>query len=255
MPANSSPRQVEIFKPLGIGATPPQDLLRRDNHIFQTVARLRPGVSLERAQAELTLMGTRIAREHEDRAQTNLKVHPLREFLIGPDLSRMLWILLGAVFVVLLIACMNVANLLVARGAARQREVAIRNALGAGWSRLASQFLVESLVLALAGGLLGIGLGYAGSQALVRFAPEGVPRLDAVGIDFTVLAFAVGLCLLTAIVFGLLPVWNARRGTLSDFIREGGRGRRKESGLEACAACSSFPSWPSRLCCFRRQVC
>jgi predicted permease len=224
MPKNSTfPADAEIFKPIALPSPAPADLVRRDNHIFRAVARLRPDVSVAEAQAKLSAMGARVAQEHVNRAATGWKVHTLRDYIIGPAWSRMLWILLGAVAVVLLIACVNVANLLLARGAARQRELAIRTALGAGWQRLTTQFLVESSVLAFAGGVLGIGLGYAGALALVRYAPEGVPRLEFVSVDMTVLAFTVALCFMTAILFGLAPVLQATRTAPADTIREGGR--------------------------------
>ncbi len=189
MPKNSTwPEDVDVFRPQGFTNEQWQNAQRRDNHLYRTIARLKAGVSLEEAQAKLTAMGSRVARGNVNRANTNWKVHRLNAYIMGPTLSRTLWILLGAVVLVLLIACVNVANLLLARGSARKREVAIRNALGAGWKRLASQFIIESFVLAIAGGALGIVLGYWGVAALVRSAPPGIPRLDVVQIDYTVLA-------------------------------------------------------------------
>ena len=131
------PAEAELFRPLAVDQFPQQDRLRRDNHIFRAVARLRPGVSVEQAQAKLTTMGARIARDHVNRAGTNWKLHRLRDFIIGRTLRQTLLVLFGASLLVLLIACVNVANLLLVRGAARSREVAIRNALGAGWKRVA----------------------------------------------------------------------------------------------------------------------
>src|SRR5262249_24002952 len=151
------------------------DLLRRDNHIYQAVARLRPGVPLERAQARLTVMGDRIARHETGRAGTNWKLHTLAAYIIGPTLQQTLLVLLAAALFVLLTACVNVANLLLVRGAAREKEVAIRNALGAGWNRLAAQFMTESLLLSVGGGLTGIVGGYWLLKGLIRFAPEDVP--------------------------------------------------------------------------------
>jgi putative ABC transport system permease protein len=217
------PEDAEIITPFRFGPTPPASLLRRDNHIFQAVARLKSGVTLESAQAKLTVMGARVALENTNRAGTNWKLHPLTEWIIGPTLGQTLWILLAAALFVLLIACVNVANLLLARGAAREREVAIRGALGAGWKRLASQFLVESALLAAAGGLAGIALGYWGLKALIHFAPADVPRLDHVRVDSIVLAFAAGLCLLTTLVAGLMPALQAARLAPIEAFREGGR--------------------------------
>ena len=215
--------QADIVKPLGIGSVLNADQLRRDNHAYRAIARLRPGVAVEAAQAELTVMGERIAAAEPNRAETNFKVHTLREFIIGPEIRQMLWTLLGAVLVVLLIACINIANLLLVRGAARRRETAVRNALGAGWRLLAAQSLVESLVLAAAGGVLGLGIGHVGSAALVRLAPEGVPLVDGVTVDTTVLAFTLGLSVVTAVVFGMLPLWSMKRAAIAQHVREGGR--------------------------------
>jgi putative ABC transport system permease protein len=224
MPANSIwPSEADIVKPLALSPSQLQDVQRRDNHVFQAVARLKPGIGLPHAQATLTAMGSRVAKEYANRAETNWKVHALRDYIVGPTLTRTLWILLGAVALLLTIACVNVANLLLARGAARGREVSIRNALGAGRSRLATQFAMESLVLAAAGGAVGIMLGYAGAAALVRFAPEGVPPLDGVAVDATVLAFTVALCALTALIFGIAPMLHMLRSSPAAGIREGGR--------------------------------
>jgi putative ABC transport system permease protein len=224
MPKDSTwPEEAELFKPLGFGRTPPQWSQRRDNHVFRAVARLKPGVDIEQAQAKLTTLGARVAETNANRAGTNWKLHRMKDFVIGTALTRTLWVLLGAVFVVLLIACVNVANLLLARAAARDREVVIRKALGAGRSRLATQFMIESAVLALCGGSAGVLLGYLGAKAMVLFAPEGVPRLPNAHLDFTVLAFTIALCLLTTIVFGLVPIMNNARRSTSEAIREGGR--------------------------------
>ena len=224
MPQNSTwPEEAEMFRPLGFGAHPPSWTQRRDNHVFLAIARLKPNVSIETAQAKLTTLGARIAKEAANRAGTNWKLHPLKSYIVGPSLSLTLWILLGAVLIVLLIACVNVANLLLARGAGREREVAVRTALGAGWKRLGTQFLVESIVLASIGGALGIILGWFGTKALVRFAPEEVPRLDFVHIDPIVLAFAFALCLLTAIIFGAAPLFHALQNQPADAMRGGGR--------------------------------
>jgi predicted permease len=224
MPKDSTfPDNADLFAPMVIGGTPSPDLLRRDNHIFQCVARLKPGVTVEKAQARLTVMGARIAQQETNRAGTNWKLHPLAEWIVGPTLGQTLWILLASALFVLLIACVNVANLLLARGAAREREVAIRGALGAGWRRLVSQFLVESAVLAAAGGIAGVALGYGGLRALIHFAPPDVPRLDHVQVDSIVLIFALVLCVLTTIISGLMPALQAVRLAPVDAFREGGR--------------------------------
>jgi len=225
MPKDSTwPDDAEAELPLGVGPTPDPADMRRDNHRFRAVARLRPGISVEMAQARLTGMGARIAQQYRERTGTNWKLHPLIEWIVGPTLRRTLYVLLGAVLFVLLIACVNVANLLLARGAGREREVAIRNALGAEWRRLAGQFLVESSLLALAGGVAGVFLGYWGLQALIHFAPPNVPRVDQVRVDFAVLSFTAALSLLTAVISGLVPALKASRVAPVEAFREGGRG-------------------------------
>src|SRR5262249_33947243 len=148
------PSDVEFFHAARLSRDP--DLLRRDNHIFSAIARLKRGVTLAQAQSQLTVMGARIAQQHVNRVGTNWKLHPLAEYIIGPELRQTLLILMGAALLVLLIACVNVANLLLVRGEVRAREAAIRNALGAGWRRLAAQFLVESALLAAVGGAAGM---------------------------------------------------------------------------------------------------
>jgi putative ABC transport system permease protein len=224
MPKDSTfPADAEIIRPNGFGGTPPAWAMRRDNHVFQSVARLRPGVSISQAQARLTAMAARVAREATHRQGTSWKLHSLRDWIVGPIIQRTLLVLLGSVLFVLLIACANVANLLLVRGAAREREVAIRGALGAGWRRLTGQFLAESALLTLAGAVAGIALGYAGLRALIHFAPPDIPRVGDVQIDMTVLVFTTALCVVTAIAFGLIPAIKAHGIAPVDAFREGGR--------------------------------
>ncbi len=217
------PSEGEIFQPLGSGGQPDADMLRRDNHEYQALARLKPGVSIERAQAKLTLMGAQIARREAGRAGTNWKLHSLAAYVVGPTLPQTLIVLFGAALLVLLIACVNVANLLLARGAAREREVAIRAALGAGRQRIAAQFLAESALLSAAGGVAGIVAGYWGLKALVHFAPSDIPRIDQAQVDLGVLAFSVGLCAVTTLLAGLVPAWQASRVGPVQSFHEGGR--------------------------------
>lgn len=204
------PSTVELLRPLVVDGFSQEDLSRRDNHIFRVIARLRPGVPFDAAQAKVAAMGARLAQETSRRA-TGLKLHLLRDFVVGSTLRQTLVILMGASLVVLLIACVNVANLLLARGAARAREVAIRNALGAGWKRVAAQFLAESAILSAAGGLAGVAVGYWTLKALLRFAPTRIPLLDQTRLDGGALAFTGLLCLVAALVAGVGPAIQAAR--------------------------------------------
>lgn len=224
MPPDSTwPSDGEILRPNGLGGTPPQFMMRRDNHGTRTIARLKPGVTIQQAQARLTAMAARIAREATHRDGTSWKLHSLRDYIVGPVIQRTLIVLMGSVLFVLLIACCNVANLLLAKGAAREREVAIRSALGAGWKQLAGQFLAESALLTLGGSLAGVAIGYLSLKGLIRFAPPDIPRLDDIRMDFSVLAFAITLAVLTAVVFGLVPAVKSRHIEAVDAFREGGR--------------------------------
>ena len=217
------PSEVDAWGPLGLGPNPPQWAMRRDNHVWQAIARLRPGVTVEQAQAVLTVMARQVEREAANRAGTSWKLHPLSRWIVGSQMRETLIVVLGAVGFVLLIACVNVANLMLARGAARQREVAIRAALGAGWSRLVRQFLTESVLLSLAGGLAGLLLGSWGVRGLAHFAPAEIPRLGEVKLDSMVLGFTLGLSLVTALAFGLLPALQAARSDPVESFRDGGR--------------------------------
>ena len=205
------PADTELVRPLGSGGQPDPSWMRRDNHAFAALARLRPGVSIERAQAKLTVMAAAIAERDANRAETGWKLHALDAFIVGPSLRQTLWVLLGATLLVLVIACVNVANLLLARGIARQREVAVRAALGAGRRRIAAQFFVESALLSMMGGVAGVFVGYWGLKLLVHFAPPDVARIEQAQIDMRVLAFSVGLCLVTTVLAGLAPAFYAAR--------------------------------------------
>ena len=223
-PASTWPDDAEIFMPMGTGGQPTADMLRRDNHVYGAVARLATGVSIEEAQAKLTLMGAQIAERETNRARTNWKLHSLASYIVGPTLRRTLLVLFGAVLLLMLIACVNVTNLLLARGATRERELAVRNALGAGWARIAGQLLAESALLSAAGGLAGVLAGYWGLKALVRFAPQNIPRIEQAQLDLAALGFAVCLCVVATILAGLAPVYHAVRVDPARSFHEAGRG-------------------------------
>jgi len=226
MPKNSQwPDTVEIWFPVGYGSTPPESAMRRDNQIWQAVARLQPGATIEQATAVIKTIASRVEQEHPDtRAGITGRALSLQEYIIGPDLRRALLIMLGAVGFVLLIACVNVANLLLARAATREREIAIRIALGAGRMRLVRQLLTESLLLSMTGGLAGLLLALWGVDILKALAPDSIPRLAEAGIDRSVLAFAFAAALVTALAFGLLPALQASKPDLNQSLKEGGRG-------------------------------
>ncbi|MBZ5729228.1 MAG: ABC transporter permease [Acidobacteriia bacterium] len=223
-PDSTWPEDAEVFLPLKIAGARDADTLRRDNHIYQSVARLARGVSLQQVQSRLSVMGGRIAQQFTNRAGTNWKLHTLAGYIVEPYLRQTLLVLFAASLLVLLIAYVNLANLLLARGATRAHEVAIRNALGAGWKRLAQQFLAESALLALGGGLAGILAGKWGLKILLRLAPPDIPRLAGVHIDLTVLAFATALCLVAVVFAGLVPALHAARQAPVEVLRETARG-------------------------------
>ena len=201
----------------------PARLAMHDEHSFTVYGRLRSGVRLAQAQADLDRVAADLRRRFPlENADRGVRVSPLAREIIG-DYNTRLYVLLGAVGCVLLIACGNVANLLLARGAARGKELAIRSALGARRGRIVRQLLTESVVLGLAGGAAGLLLAYWGIRALVGASPEGVPRLDQARIDGVVLAFTLSVSLLGSIIFGLMPSLRAARTDLQPVLKEGGR--------------------------------
>jgi predicted permease len=197
-------------------------------HFFKVAARLKPGVALQQANAQLRLAADQYRRLYGRDAlesDASFGVASLQESMIG-DMGAPLLLLLGAVGFVLLIACANVANLLLARAAARKREFATRAALGAGRLQLIRQLLIESLMLSLSGGVLGLILGFVGVRLLLRMNPGNIPRIgedgSGVTLDFNILLFTLGISLLTGILFGLLPALSAARPNLVSSLNESG---------------------------------
>jgi putative ABC transport system permease protein len=199
---------------------------------YQSIARLQPGISLAQANADVARMiplvnakfppppGFTVKQFEDARIQPDLR--PLKQDIIG-DLGKVLWILMASIGVVLLIACGNVANLLLVRAEGRQQELAIRTALGAGPAQIAGEFLVESIFLGLLGGLAGLGLAYAALRLLVMLAPASLPRLENIRVDLIALLFTLALSIVAGVLFGLMPVFKFVAPHLIDTLRAGGR--------------------------------
>ncbi|MGH9834557.1 MAG: ABC transporter permease [Blastocatellia bacterium] len=228
-PSFAFPSKVAIWGPLA-----PNERARaaRGSFWLPVIGRFKPGVTRQQAQADMNVIGGQLERQYPDiNAGYGVNVVPLHEQIVG-DLKPALLVLLGAVAFVLLIACANVANLLLARAAVRQREVAIRSALGAGRWRIVRQMLTESVLLSVIGGALGLLLAVWGVAALLKLGPADLPRLDNVRLDWRVLVFTLGLSLLTGLIFGLMPALQTSQTDVGETLKEGGRsgtgGRRAQ---------------------------
>jgi len=212
---------VEVWLPLGIDSL---DTVKyaRGQHFLSTMARLKPGVTLEQARADVQTIAEHLKKEFQSFGQSySLNPELLRDHLFG-DLQRPLMILLGAVVLVLLIACVNVANLVLGRATARWKEMALRSALGASRWSLIRLLLVESVLLAVIGGAAGLLLAMYGVEALIRINPAGIPN-QKIAIDGFVIAFTFLLSLLASVLFGLVPAWQASKADLNQALRETSR--------------------------------
>ncbi len=206
---------------------------------YRGIARLKPGVTLVQANADQARMlgiwlrawppTPGFGRAIFENARIGPKIQPLKQEIVG-DVGTTLWVVMGTLLLVLVIACANVANLMLVRGESRQQELAIRAALGAGWRRIAREMLVESMTLGLAGGALGLGIAYAALRILVAKGPDSLPRLHEIGIDPYVLAFTLGVSLFSGVLFGLIPVFKYAGPRVATALR--GTGRTFSQGRE-----------------------
>jgi len=227
LPSEGPMDKVDILLPLPLGSDAAQ---RRGDENYNIVVRLKHGVSVPQAQADIDIIASRIRQKDKRDRSFGMDVVGLQEQVVG-DVRRALLVLLGSVALVLLIACANVANLLLARAAGREKEVAIRTALGAGWKRLARQLLTESILLGLLGGAAGLLVAQLSLFVLRTINPGNIPRLEDIGINGTVLAFTFGLSLATGILFGLAPAWRAIKVDLNSTLKAGGRSGQSSGGL------------------------
>ncbi|MBO0799597.1 MAG: ABC transporter permease, partial [Blastocatellia bacterium] len=213
----------DIYVPIGPFLKPDGLLQRSVTMGLYALGRLKPGVALEQANSELAGIAAQLQREYpDDNKDRGAMAEPLQE-VMAEGVRHSLWILLGAVGFILLIACVNVANLLLARGADRQKEMALRLALGAGRGRIVRQLLSESLLIALLGGAFGTLLGGWMLKGLLALAPGDVPQLNRVSLNLTVLLFTIGISTLTSVLCGLAPALQAARANLNTVMKEGGR--------------------------------
>ncbi|HEX5236763.1 MAG TPA: ABC transporter permease [Silvibacterium sp.] len=202
------------------------------NFSYKGLARLKPGVTMQQASADLQRLipvanhsfpaPVGFSQTLFDQAEFRTNLRPLKQDVVG-DVGDVLWVLMGSIFGVLLIACANVANLLLVRIEGRRQELAVRSALGAGWRRIAGDLLFESVALAVIGGVIGLALAYIGMRVLVAMAPTGLPRIHEIGISLPVLLFTLGVAVIAGVLVGLIPVFKVAGGQVNAGLREGGR--------------------------------
>jgi putative ABC transport system permease protein len=195
----------------------------RLNHVINVVGRLKPGVGIQQAQTEMDAVAGRLAAQYPELKDWGVRLQDFYHWFVQDNLRTALIVLLGAVGLVLLIACANVANLQLARASARQKEIAVRTALGAGRGRMLGQLLTESLLLACAGGAAGLLAAVWTVHLLNRALPPGLLPVPDVAVDSTVLLFALGITLATGLLFGFAPAWSAARTDLNTVLKQGGR--------------------------------
>src|SRR5437588_1180441 len=227
MPSEGPMDKMDLFIPLPLGA---DAVKKRGDENYNIIVRLKPGVSVQKAQADIDVIASRIREKDKRDASFGMQVIGLQEQVVG-DVRRALLVLLGSVGLVLLIACANVANLLLTRAAGREKEVAIRTALGAGWQQLARQLLTESVLLGLLGGGVGLLVAQLSIYMVRSMNPGNIPRLEDIAINSAVLLFTFAVSLATGILFGVAPLWRAIKVDLNTSLKAGGRSGQSDGGL------------------------
>ncbi|HXT64707.1 MAG TPA: ABC transporter permease, partial [Pyrinomonadaceae bacterium] len=218
-PGFSYPDGAELWRPLPIDPAK----LDPGPHYLKVVGRLKRGVTLAQAQADMSVIAARLSQQYKEKnAGHGVKLDPLSKVVVG-DIGLALYVLLGAVGFVLLIACANLANLMLARAGARQKEIALRTALGASRVRIVRQLLIESITLAVAGGVLGLLLAFWGVSWVVSLSADTIPRSREIAIDPTVAGFTLLVSVVTGVLFGLAPALQVSRPDLTDALKESGR--------------------------------
>jgi predicted permease len=249
--ADGKPRQIIGVLPQGFHFLDEKDAaiigpfkwdrskMKLGNFSYRALARLKPGVTMEQASADVARMLPIAIRSFPapegfsiklfEQAQIGPNLRPLKQDVVG-DVGNVLWVLMGSIAGVLLIACANVANLMLVRVEGRRQELAIRTALGAGWQRIAGELLFESVILGLLGSLLGLAMAYGALRVLVALAPTGIPRIHEIGIDVPVLLFTLAISLFSSMLFGSIPIFKYAGARLNTGLREGGRGLSASRG-------------------------
>ncbi len=222
MPSEDPMDKIDIILPLPLGANAAQ---QRGDENYNLIGRLKPGVSVAQAQADISAIANRIRMKDKRDRTFGMTVIGLQEQIVG-DVRRALLILLGSVSLVLLIACANVANLLLTRATGRQKEMAIRLAVGADSARIVRQLLTESLLLSLIAGAAGLFIASLSISIVRAMNPGNIPRLEDIGISGSVLSFTFGLSVFTGLLFGIVPAWRARGADLNTALKAGSQQRR-----------------------------